>query len=128
QIDEGETAVLVFFGDGDDEAKVSLHQLLERILVTRADLAGKIDFLRSFEERIGGHLVEVLVEDVAFGFVRRDPSGGRATATTLEFGHVTVSPRTQVCVGVRIYGVSGGPQTGGTASLLSMNQRERRRV
>ena len=33
------------------------------------------------------HLVEVLVEDVAFGFVRSDPSGGRAAASTLEFGH-----------------------------------------
>ena len=48
----------------------------------------EVDLLRSLEERIGGDLVEVLVEDVALRLVRSDPRGGRAAATALDFGHV----------------------------------------
>ena len=90
EIDEREAAVLVFLGDGDDEAQVALDELLEGVLVAGADLLGEVDLLGALEQRIGADLVEVLVEDVALGLVRRDPSGGRAAATTLEFGHVAV--------------------------------------
>ena len=76
EIDERQSAVLVFLGDGDDEAQVALHELLERILVAGANLLRELDLLRSLEERIGADLVEVLVEDVALGLVRSDPSGG----------------------------------------------------
>src|SRR5262249_11811398 len=57
EIDEGESTILVLFGDGDDEAEITLHQLLERVLITSANLTGEVDFLRSFEERISRHLV-----------------------------------------------------------------------
>src|SRR5215467_10980802 len=90
QVDEREASVLIFLGDGDDEAQVTLDELLEGVLVAGADLFREIDLLRPFEQGIGGHLVEVLIEDIALRFVRSDPSGGRAAATTLEFGHLAV--------------------------------------
>ena len=90
EIDERQTAVLIFLRHGDHEAQVALDELLECVLITSANLLGQVDLFRSFEERIGRDLIEVLVEDIAFGFIRSDPSGGRTAATTLEFGHVTV--------------------------------------
>ena len=47
QIDERQAAVLVFLCDGDDEAQVALHELLERVLVAGADLPGELDLLVS---------------------------------------------------------------------------------
>ena len=41
EIDERQAAVLVFLGDGDDEAQVALHELLERVLVAGADLPAR---------------------------------------------------------------------------------------
>ena len=88
EIDERQSAVLVFLGDGDDEAQVALHELLERVLITGANLLRELDLLRSLEQRIRGDLVEVLVEDVALGLVGSDPRGSRAAATwLLDFGH-----------------------------------------
>src|SRR5262249_40366063 len=100
EVDERQAAVLVFLGDGDDEAEIALDELLERVLVTGANLLGEIDLLRSLEERIGGDLVQILVENIALRFVRSDPSGGRAAATTLEFGHVAIEPRAVGASGV----------------------------
>src|SRR5262249_22651153 len=87
EVDEGQSPVLVLLGYGDDEAQVALDQFLERVLIARANFLREVDLLRSLEERIRRHLIEVLVEDVAFGLVWSDPSGGRATTSTLEFGH-----------------------------------------
>jgi hypothetical protein len=84
-----QASVLIFLGDGDHEAQVALHELLEGVLVPGADLFREIDLLRPFEQRIGGYLIEVLIEDIALRFVRSDPSGSRTAATTLEFGHVS---------------------------------------
>jgi len=91
EIDERQAAVLIFFCDRDDEAEVPLHQLLECILVTGADLLGEVDFFRSFEERIGADLVEVLVENIPLRFIRSDSSRSGAAAAALEFGHVAVA-------------------------------------
>jgi hypothetical protein len=76
EIDEGEAAVLVLLGDGDDEAQVALDELLQRVLVARADLAREFDLLVALEQRVGGDLVQVLVEDVALRLAGRDPRGG----------------------------------------------------
>ena len=91
QVDEGQSAVLVFLGDGDDEAQVALDELLERVRVAGADLFGEIDLLRTLEEGVRGDLVEVLVENVAFRFVGSDSGRGGSAAATLEFGHLRVS-------------------------------------
>ena len=87
EIDERESAVLVLLRDRDDEAEVALDELLEGILIARADLTRKVELRRPLEEGIGGDLVEVLVEDVALGLVGRDPRGGGATAAALHFRH-----------------------------------------
>ena len=47
----GEAAVLVFLGHGDDEAEVALDQLLQRLLVARADPLGDGDLLLGREQR-----------------------------------------------------------------------------
>ena len=84
QVDEREAAVLVFLGDGDDEAQVALHELLERVLVAGADLPRELDLLRTLEQRVGADLVEVLVEDVALGLAwERSPAGPRGGARRL---------------------------------------------
>ena len=46
EVDERQAAVLVLLGDGDDEAQVALHELLQRVLVAGADLPGELDLLR----------------------------------------------------------------------------------
>src|SRR2546425_751763 len=73
QVREREAAVLVLLGHGDDEAQVALDELLHRFLVAGADLAGERDLLLLREERRLRHLVEVLIEDVAFVLVVGEP-------------------------------------------------------
>ena len=60
-------------------------------MVTGADLLGEVDFFRSFEERLGADLVEVLVENIPLRFIRSDSSRSGAAAAALEFGHVAVA-------------------------------------
>ena len=85
EIDERQPAVLVFFRDGDDEAQIALDEFLKRVGVARADLAGDVDFFRSFEERIGGDFVEVLIENVALGLAWGDSRRARRAAFALRF-------------------------------------------
>jgi len=59
--------VLVFLGDGDDEPEVALHQLLHRLLVAGADPARNGDLLCGGQEGRLADLVQVLIEDLAFG-------------------------------------------------------------
>src|SRR6185503_18216481 len=83
QVDERQTAVLVLLGHRDDKAQVALDQLLEAVLVAGADLLGELDLLGALEQRVGAHLIEVLVEDVALGLIGRDTRGSSASATAL---------------------------------------------
>ena len=69
QIGERQSAVLVFLGDGDDEAQVALHQLLHRLLIAGPDQFRNGDFLRRGEQWSQAHLVEVLIEDVPIGVI-----------------------------------------------------------
>src|SRR5688500_4823808 len=86
QVDEGQAAVLVFLRDGNDEAQVALHQLLECILVSSTDLTGNLDLLVALEQRVGAYLIEVLIEDVALGLAWRDSGRGRLAAA-FDFSH-----------------------------------------
>ena len=90
QIDEGKPAILVFLGDGDDEAEVALDQLLERVRIAGADLSGQVDLFRALEQRVGADFVEVLVQNVAFRLGRSDPGGSGPAAAALQFGHVAM--------------------------------------
>src|SRR5260221_7518309 len=102
EIDERESAVLIFLGDGDDERQVALDEVLECVLVAGADLSGELDLLRPLEEGIGGDFVQVLVEDVALGLVGRDARGrGAAPAYRLfHFGHGCLVQVLRVRVGI----------------------------
>src|SRR5262249_48159686 len=107
------------------EAQVTLDQLLKGVLVAGADLFREIDLLRPLEQGIGGYLVEVLIENIALRFIRSDPSGGRAAATTLEFGHVTVVSLAHRARWSRA-SISGGMRTCPQAASLRMKVRTRR--
>src|SRR6185312_7042824 len=72
QIDERETAVLVFLCDRDDEAQIALHQLLQRVRITRANLASDVYLFGALEQRICTDFVQVLIENVALWLARRD--------------------------------------------------------
>ena len=74
-VDEGQAAVLVFLGDGDDEAQVALDELLEGVLIAGANFLREVDLFRPLEERIGADLIEVLVEDIALGSFGAIPAG-----------------------------------------------------
>src|SRR6185295_12423769 len=88
EIDERQSAVLIFLGHGDHEAQVALHELLQRVLIPGADLLRELDLLRTLEQRVRGDLVEVLVQDVALRLVGGNPRGSRAAASwLLYFGH-----------------------------------------
>src|SRR3989475_13277641 len=73
QVGERQPPVLVLLGHRDHEAEVPLHELLHRLLVARAHLAGKRNLLLLREERRLGHLVQVLIENVALVLVRGEP-------------------------------------------------------
>src|SRR5215208_384285 len=87
QVDEREAAVLVLLGHRDHEAQVALHQLLQRVLIARADLPRELDLLHRLQEGVRAHFVEILVKDVALGLVRSDARRGRAAAAALDFRH-----------------------------------------
>lgn len=80
QVNEGQAAILVLLGDRDDESQIALDEFLERVRITRANLAGDVDFLVPLEQRVRGDFVEVLVEDVALRLAGRDACRGRTTA------------------------------------------------
>src|SRR5215208_6187159 len=90
QVDQREAAVLVLLRHRDHEAEVPLHELLERVGITRANAPGELDLFRPLEQGIGADLVEVLIEDVPLGLARRDPrrGGASAAALLLDFSHV----------------------------------------
>src|SRR5882724_3108055 len=79
QVGKGQATVLVLLGDRDHEAQVALHQLLHRLLVAGAHLPGERDLLLLSKEGRLGHLVEILVEDVAL--VLMGPEAGEQTPT-----------------------------------------------
>src|SRR5687767_2901488 len=72
EIDQGKAAVLIFLGDGDDETEVALDQLLQRVLISVANLAGELNFLVALQQRVGAYLIEVLIQNVAFRLVWSD--------------------------------------------------------
>src|SRR5687768_1886838 len=86
KVDERHAAVLVFLGHGDHEAEIPLHELLERVGITRANSTGDVDLLGAFEQRIGANLVQILIEDIPLGLAWRYSGDGRFAAT-LYFSH-----------------------------------------
>src|SRR5256886_11906594 len=78
QVGQRQAPVLVLLGGRDHEAEVALYELLHRLLVPGTDLARQRDLLLLREERRLGHLVQVLVEDVALVLVVAEP--GEQTA------------------------------------------------
>src|SRR6185437_13559164 len=72
QIDERQAAVLVFLCNGDDEAQIAFHQLLKRVRITRANLAGDVYLFGAFEKWIRANFVQVLIENVALWLTRSD--------------------------------------------------------
>src|SRR5215208_1018678 len=90
QVDQREAAVLVLLRHRDHEAEVPLHELLERVGITRADAPRELDLFRPLEQGVRADLVEVLIENVPLGLARRDPRGGGASAAALllDFSHV----------------------------------------
>src|SRR5690242_5470164 len=108
EINEWKSAVLILLRHGNDEPEIALHQFLERVLITGADFPREVELLRSLEQGIGAHLVEVLIEDVALGLGWSDPSGCGAAPTALDFGHwcVTLYCETRFVFGCRDIRVS----------------------
>src|SRR5439155_3802459 len=90
EVGERQAPVLVFLGDRDHEPQVALHQLLHRLLITRANLAGERDLLLLGEQRSLGDLVEILVEDVALVLVRSE-AGEQTPAPAATLGHPSFS-------------------------------------
>src|SRR6185312_15583934 len=80
EVDERQSAILVFLGDRNHEAQVALHEFLQRVGIAGADAARDLDLLGALEERVRADLVEVLVENVTLRLTRRDPGGSAAAA------------------------------------------------
>lgn len=99
-IEEGQAAVAVFLGDGDDEAEVAAGEVAFGLLVFPEDGADVLDafgkFVRFFEDE-GAKAVEFLAHDLdvfiadAFGVLAMDGDGGaeflHLAADGLEFAH-----------------------------------------
>ena len=62
QIGERDALILIFLGDGHDEAEVRPNELVETLLVALPDLLGKADFLIARDQRIRADVAEVLIE------------------------------------------------------------------
>jgi hypothetical protein len=69
QVGEGDALVLVLLGDGDDEAKVRAHELVERLPFPGADALRQADLLIAVDERVRADVAKILVERPFF--VRR---------------------------------------------------------
>ena len=62
QIGERDSLVLIFLGDGNDEAQVRPDELVERFLVFQADPLRERNFLFAGDERIDADVTKVLIE------------------------------------------------------------------
>jgi hypothetical protein len=76
QVAQAHAAVLVFLGDGDDEAQIALDQLLHRLGVAGLDQAGNRGLLRRCQQWGLADLEEILIEDVPIGIVNAEILGG----------------------------------------------------
>src|SRR4029077_4367636 len=73
QIREGDALVLIFLGDGDDEAQVGANELVQRLLFAALDALGQRDLFLARDQGVLADLAQVLIER---SLVERGPLRG----------------------------------------------------
>src|SRR2546423_2354575 len=62
QIGERNALILVFLGDGDDEAEIGAHQRIECLLILLSDTLRELDLHLAVDEGKGADVPQVLIE------------------------------------------------------------------